>query len=504
MTGIALALAFLAAAALGWPATAAVACAGVALLAARDRRRGLLAPAIVVVLASIGGALRGAPPPEPVPPSWVDVAEAVRGRVASVPTVTGRFRRYVVRTESVRTGDEWAPATGAVCVTAPAYPEADLGDEVRLGGTTRSVRDEAASTRAFFGLRGCGASLFARWSRLETTGSGWRRWPAVAGRSLGNVIRRAAPGDAGSLLVGLVTGDDAALSSERQEAFMLTGTTHLTAVSGANVALLLTIGVAAGNVAGWRRRLSWQLLTIGLVWVYALITGLGAPVSRAALVATGALLASRVGRRADVVTLVLLAGAVSVAVVPTILWSLSFQLSLAASLALAAVVSSLNPVGVRGWLQAALLATVAAQVATLPILLPISGTASLIATPANVLVGPLVELAFPLAAVGALLGMVWAPAGQIAIFPATLCADAILVVVDTLAKAPLAEQLGTISPGGSVVVWAAVALAVGGLSRDGRSWASRLPREARALSAPARAGWAGAVAGIILLALFAA
>src|SRR3712207_7452256 len=50
-----------------------------------------------------------------------------------------------------------------------------------------------------------------------------------------------------ALLAGLVTGDDAALSPARQESFLETGTTHLTAVSGSNLAILLVIAASLGR-----------------------------------------------------------------------------------------------------------------------------------------------------------------------------------------------------------------------------------------------------------------
>jgi competence protein ComEC len=504
VTGIALALAFLAGAAIGWPASVGIAAAGLALLASSRHRRRLLVSALVVVAAGVGGAARREPPPTPIVPAWVDEARAVRGRVASAPTTSGRFQRAILAVEGVLIGQTWADVSAPLCLTAPAYPEIGWGDSLHLGGEVEAARDLPLATRAFLAGQGCGATMFAQWSRVESSGSGWRRWPSSTGRSLEDVLQRTAPGDAGSLLSGLVTGDDAALSPPRRAAFVVTGTSHLTAVSGANVALLLAIGASAGNAAGWRLRLPWQLAVVGTIWVYALVTGLEPPVARAALVATGALLASRVGRRADLVTLVLLAGAAYVAARPDRLWSLSFQLSLAASLALAAVVPSLTPLGPLGWLRTALTATVAAQVATLPILLPRFGETSLIAVPANLLVGPLVNVAFPLAAAGAVLGIAWAPLAQLVLFPAALLAEAILGIIDALASVAVAGSVGVVPLPGAIAVWGAAALAVVGLSAEGRAWAARIPQEVRGASAAARVAWLAAVAGILLLALLAA
>ena len=87
---------------------------------------------------------------------------------------------------------------------------------------------------------------------------------------LGTVLRRSAPGDAGVLLSGLVTGDDDGFSPERKNAFIRTGTTHLTAVSGSNLALVAGILATVGSATIGRHRASWQFVTILGIWAYAL------------------------------------------------------------------------------------------------------------------------------------------------------------------------------------------------------------------------------------------
>ncbi len=498
MTGIAAGAAFLAGAAAGWWAGAAVALGALALLAAGGERR-LIAPALAVAAVALLGAWRREPPPVGLPPTWVDVAQSIAGRVVTGPTVTGRYQRFVVAVDEVEVGDEPRAGSGLVCVTAPLYPELAVDDRVHAGGAARPVADEPAHWRPYFRQQGCSATLFAQWTRLETPGAGWRREVAGASRRLGAVLQQAAPGDTGALLGGFVTGDDHALSTERRDAFRLTGTTHLTAVSGANVALVVAIAVTVGAATGWRRRLGWQALTLGAVWSYALIAGLDPPAVRAALVASAALLAGRVGRRADYVTLILLGAASMVALEPHQIWRLSFQLSFAASLALAVVAPGLAPVGVAGWLRAALVMTLAAHLATLPILLPITGTASLVAIPANILVGPLVDVAFPLAAAGAVIGLAWPPLGEPLLLPARLLAGVVIAVVDGMAAAPGTGHVGTISRPVAALLAIVAAAFVITLSRDGRTWARRLAAAARHATRNQRTDLAGAPIGADLV-----
>jgi competence protein ComEC len=170
-----------------------------------------------------------------------------------------------------------------------------------------------------------------------------------------------------------------------------------------------------------------------------------------------------------------------VAVEPAQLWRLSFQLSFAASLALATVIPGLPWSGPGAWLVTAPVAAIAAQLATLPVLLPIFGTISLVSLPANVLIGPLVGLAFLLAALAAPLALLWYPLGEAIAMPARLCAGVVLVILDRLggAEATLAT-VGETSGSAASLVTLLAAAAVLALSRDGRRWAARLPAAARA------------------------
>ncbi|MDP9365100.1 MAG: ComEC family competence protein [Chloroflexota bacterium] len=480
MTGIALGAAFLVAAAGGPPAALTVALVAVTVISVAAERR-LVTPALAVSVAAVAGAWRGEPPPTLAPLAWADAATAVRGRVVDNPAATARSQRFLLDVDEVETGEHRLPGRGRVCLWGPALPEVSVDDLVTVGGSVAPIDDVAPQYAAYFRSQGCAATMRAYWLDVEARGSGWRREMAGAARRMTRVIQEAAPGDAGVLLSGLVTGDDHAFSEARRDAFLLTGTTHLTAVSGANVALLVTVAATLGTATGLRRRVVWLATTMAAVWAYALLAGAEPPAVRAALVATAASLAARFGRRADFVTLLVLAAAAMVALDPAQLWRLSFQLSFAASLALAAVLPTVAPDGPKGWLRAAVLAILAAQLATLPILLPLDGRASLVGFPANLLVGPLVDIAFPLAALAAVAGLLWAPLGEVVLLPAWLCAEGILAIVDALAAAPGATRVGAVPIPLALLLTAVASLAILVLSEEGRRWLRRLTfmRQAR-------------------------
>jgi competence protein ComEC len=273
--------------------------------------------------------------------------------------------------------------------------------------------------------------------------SGLERTVADFRSRIGAALRAAVPGDAGVLLNGLVTGDDTGFSRPREEALLATGTTHLTAVSGANLAMIAGILAAVGAGTVGRHRLSWQLLTIGGVWAYAVISGAQAPAVRAAIVATAAILAFRFGRRPDFPTLVLLAAGAMVLIQPRQIESLGFRLSVAASLALGWVLPGLLRRRQRSPVADVVYATAAAQVATAPLLLLVFGTLSLMSLPANVVAAPLVAIAMPLALLAGLSGVLWPPLGEAVAAPASLVAGVLLSVIDVFAGWGTALKVGT-------------------------------------------------------------
>ena len=122
-----------------------------------------------------------------------------------------------------------------------------------------------------------------------------------------------------------------------------------------------------------------------------------------------------------------------VLVQPRQIESLGFRLSVVASLALVLVLNGLTARDRTSRLSLVLTATVAAQLATLPVLLPVFGTVSLMSVPANIVAVPLAAVAMPLAALAAIAGSFSPPLGEVIAAPAILAATAVIGSVDALA-----------------------------------------------------------------------
>ncbi|MEU3460201.1 ComEC/Rec2 family competence protein [Streptomyces sp. NPDC006733] len=221
------------------------------------------------------------------------------------------------------------------------------------------------------------------------------------------------PPDARALLPGLVVGDTSRLTPELREAFRATDLTHLTAVSGSNltIVLLLLIGPPGLALRAERRGLAPRLgiplrataLVGGVLTVAFVIVCRPDPsVLRAAACGLITLLAIATGRRRAL--LPALAAAVLLLVLhdPWLARSYGFLLSVLATGALLTIAprwsAALRRRGVPAGPAEALGAAGAAQAVCAPVIVVLTGQVSLVAVPCNLLaepaVGPATVLGF--------------------------------------------------------------------------------------------------------------
>jgi competence protein ComEC len=196
--------------------------------------------------------------------------------------------------------------------------------------------------------------------------------------------------DAGWLLSGMSLGMDEGLSPQGQQDMRTSGLSHLTAVSGANCAVLLLV---VHWLAGWMRipRVPRAVCAAGVLVLFVATVGMQPSLLRAAVMAALALFAGLVGGRRAAAHVLQMAVIVLLLIDPWLAFSVGFMLSIAATGGLIALLE-------RGPLAA----TVAAQIATFPILLAIGGSVGPRTVLANVLVTPLAVI-IPLVGLGSTL-----------------------------------------------------------------------------------------------------
>jgi len=351
-------------------------------------------------------------------------------------------------------------------------PNAVRGDLVRVAGSVRPVEDEGFAE--FLLRRGISAELGVdQAERLGPAPSAPVRWAqsfrALAGRS---ILSSFPPREAG-LLLGLALGDDSRLDPALERDFRATGLSHLLVVSGENVAMVLApfaALAAAFRLSRWPR----FLLCLGVVAFFVVLTGAEPSVMRAGVMAGLALIGVLLGRPRS--TGSILAGAVAVLLVldPALVWSVGFQLSVAATASMVALARAISDRlrFLPGPLALATGATLAAQLGVTPLLLYYFNEVPLSTVAANVLAFPAVPPALLIGLAAATTGMVFEPLGRLLSLVAQVPLRYLEFVADRLARAPMPWITG----GGiaSLMLGLAGAIAIAWWLRSGR----RLPRKA--------------------------
>jgi len=326
------------------------------------------------------------------------------------------------------------PATGLhVWVLTYGEDPIALGDRIYGRGTMTPSADLNNGFGAYIEGRGDSGELILGWHSVDVSGKGLLSWIDRQRQAALQRLQNAIPGDAGVLLSGLVTGDDGRLSDEAGDAFQRAGLSHLTAVSGANLSAIAAMVLAIGAWSG-RRRAFWLYSATAATWFYAIVVGLSPPTLRAALVATGATMGRIAGRPIDLLTITLLSGAMQIAIRPVDAHSISFQLSMAASIGIAAALTRYPPRGGREMLSDALLATLYAQIATLPLVAWTFRDLPLLALLSNIVAAPLAAVAFPIGVLGALLLGVAPVVGTALLIPAAFACRGLIAVAKIYGK----------------------------------------------------------------------
>ena len=403
-------------------------------------------PSVLIVAAAVLGFARaGRGTTEPAAPSWASTYHAFYATVSSDPAsngVTQSFRATLSPANRSITGQATA------CVEALVAPAVHRGDTMYLTGDVQTLAELQPSFRDY--ISGLGCSITVRTFAVQplANGSGFAHALDVLRERMTAGVQRAVPGDAGALISGLATGDDAALSDSARSSFYATGTSHITAVSGSNLALFITFFAVVGSASGWLRRFAWQAATLAMVWAYVALIGFGPPAFRSALVVTFVIVAIRIGRKPDLLTLSLIVAAAEVLIRPRDLHMLSFQLSTASAIGMIIGLEGRVP-GARsgwGWIVKGVIATTAANLATAPFLLFTVGLSDPVRSiVTNVAITPVVDALFPLSVAISLLSVFSGGAALSLGLPVEALARLCLWLVSACARLPV-----TYFPPGSV------------------------------------------------------
>ena len=191
----------------------------------------------------------------------------------------------------------------------------------------------------------------------------------------------------GGLYLGLVVGDDRFQDDALVGAFRDSGLSHLTAVSGQNIALML------GLLQPLLRRMGTPIRTafaIALVAWFVVATRAEPSVIRAATSAIVVLLAALRGRQTSGLRILAVVTTTLLVIDPLLAWSVGFLLSVSATWGIVAITPRLeNVLRGPGWLRTAMATTAGAQLAVIPVSLAVFERVSVVGLVTNLPAVPL-------------------------------------------------------------------------------------------------------------------
>lgn len=316
-----------------------------------------------------------------------------------------------------------SPFTGSLTVSGFGETAIYRGDTIQVSGTLSPTLGNNV-----------GAIRYADLHVLARDHS----WLNAVRRAFVAGMQSALPEPLAPFAMGLLIGQRSTLPSDISEQLKRVGLTHVIAVSGYNLTIII---VACRRLLSKTSKYQIMAACATLTIVFLLLTGLSPPIIRASVICWLSLWSWYYGRRIKPLVLLLVSGAITVVASPAYLWgNVSWYLSFLSFFGVV-VLGPLVTKRIFGerepkLLAAILLETICATVLVLPYALWVFGQASIISLVANVLVVPLIPLAMLLALIAGLGGMLTAAVAGWFAWPAVLVLTYMLDISAMLSHVP--------------------------------------------------------------------
>lgn len=373
----------------------------------------------------------------------------LNGRIVDAPAIADTSISYVIGMITL----SGAVRDGRILVRdRRMWPRHFYGETVRITGTLEIAETQGygASLRS----RGIHATMYGPSIDMITPAplSAFGMLTTVR-EAIERQLGRYIPEPRASLAVGLLTGTRASFPEDLTEDLRTSGLTHIVAISGSNIAIIL---VFMEMLVFWipRRFRVWPLL-IGIA-VFTLFTGASASVVRAAIMGGLGVVALHAGRVAHARRTILWTAGIMLLWNPLLLThDLGFQLSFLSVLGILEVSPYLETLLQRVpnvvALRESIALTLSSQIMAAPWIAHALGNISLVALPANLLAAPLIPwamlfsaLTIPLSLIG--LGL---PIAFIADIPLSI----IIAIAQVSANIPYAALDGLVVPPWVLIVY---------------------------------------------------
>ena len=311
------------------------------------------------------------------------------GVVVTNPVLKNNVREFSIELDE--------PLVGRVLAKTSSYTKFSYGDKLKLKG--KIIKPFFPGYANYLAKNGVsGIVYFPEIEFLDSGhGSSLKAWLFSLRNRAGKAFSRVLSPPKAAFLNGLTFGGYSGFTEEFREAMSLSGTTHLVALSGYNIIVIISAAMGA-FIYIFSRRVSITLPLI-LIVAFVIMTGAEASVVRAAVMGVLVVMAQESGRIFDVRNAIILAGLIMVLQNPKVLvFDIGFQLSFLALLGIVYLKPVLQKIahmkespGFLSW-RGNLLTTTSAQLAVVPVLMINFGSFSPISLLANVAVLELIPI----------------------------------------------------------------------------------------------------------------
>ena len=401
----------------------------------RLRPQASLALMLVPAFVFFGGARHAYEQPDLSPErlAWYNDLEQnvyVTGTLAEAPDVRDTYMNLRIDASAIDTGEGDIPVTGTLLVRLTNDYELEYGQMVRVRGQMQTPpENEEFSYRDYLSRQGIHSVLRTNELTLLPFPVQVNSFKGLLARlraSLQEEVDALFPQPESALMNGVLLGIEGGIPDELQQAFKNTGTAHIVAISGFNIAIIAGIFVSLFS-RFFGKNIGSILAILGIIF-YTLLVGASASVVRAAFMGSLSLIARQFGRRNLALNALFTSGLLMALGSPFVLWDVGFQLSFAATLGLVlyaqpmqdgtrALLGRILPAtavdAIIGPISDYFLLTFAAQITTLPITVYHFSRLSWVSFIANPFILPAQPPVMIVGGLAALLGKLYHPLGQV-------------------------------------------------------------------------------------------
>lgn len=408
---------------------------------------------IIFIIAVTLGLLRATLSEHRITPSQIDFYNEQKIEIEGVIVETDIRRdraKYKINAKTLIFNDQkpmtndQLPIKGNILIALNKYPQYHYGDLIKIYGELKTPGIfDGFSYSNYLSRYGIYSVMYQPRVNLIKSNQGnffWRAMTFLQNKFM-EKINQIFPEPHASFEAGLLVGARKGIPDELMEKFNITGLTHIIAISGYNITIIIVF--VMWILKSLPRRISFIVAIVAIV-LFTLFVGASPAVVRASIMGILGLIALNYGRQNNIHITVLFSAFFMVLWNPKILWfDVGFQLSFAAVLGLIYVAPVFDKYakklpkafGVREAIQM----TLSAQVMALPIIVFNFERLSIIAPLANLLVIFAIPPAMMFGFVAVLLSFISTPLSLIFGYITWGILTYIIKIIELMAAVPYAS-----------------------------------------------------------------